>query len=368
MNTKDMFFHNNPTIAELPAQTVCETLAASLLYPVVIISRDGFIVYKNDSMKKSECRWRIGASLKYYIGNTLAENVLSTKQGDYKAFNVDEKSVAALRLDDYFFLVFLPYLHMNEAHISVLYRYMTSIPEKEFFDIHSLSAPETFSETENKKWNSFKKKYQNFYQKRYPYLEETHKLYVKETSESRHELYDILRTLAKVVNNRKHLIGCEILFKQQNIWDDFWFKCRSEDMGVLMSMVLYLCMMFSDSSRTKIEINMERFSFEDISRVSFSFKNGMSEKEVEKIFLSGSFSDERVIYYYTVKCLAFKYFWGFDVKKNDDRLEFSLILHKKPTENGWFFDSKPVTSDFVIHSFMDFVSMLIEKDLKTLDD
>ena len=281
-----MFFHNNPTIEELPAQTVCETLAASLLYPVVIISRDGFIVYKNDSMKKSECRWRIGASLKYYIGNTLAENVLSTKPGDYKAFKVDEKSVAALRLDDYFFLVFLPYLHMNEAHISVLYRYMTSIPEKEFFDIHPLSAPETFSETENKKWNSFKKKYQNFYQKRYPYLEETHKLYVKETSESRHELYDILRTLAKVVNNRKHLIGCEILFKQQNIWDDFWFKCRSEDMGVLMSMVLYLCMMFSDSSRTKIEINMERFSFEDISRVSFSFKNSMSEKEVEKIFLA----------------------------------------------------------------------------------
>ncbi len=351
----NMSFMKKTEISDLSPQTVCETLASALLYPTVIISNDGFIIYKNESMKKSPYRWRIGSSLKYYIGKGNAETAFTTKCGDYNAFTFEGNNVAVLRLDDFFFLIFLPYLHMTDAHISVLYRYMTSIPEKDFFDLHHLSSYDNISES----WNSFKKKYLTFYQKRYHHLEETHKLYVKETSEHKHELYDVLKTLTKVVNSKKHLIGCEILFKQYNVWDDFWFKCKSEDMGVLMSTVLYLCMMFSDSSKTKIEINAERFSFDEISRVTFSFKSGMSDKEVEKTFLSGEFSDERVIYYYTVKCLAFKYFWGFDVMKNGDKLEFSLILHEQQMRDGWFFDAEPVTSTFVGNCLEEFLSMLI---------
>ncbi len=331
------------------------SLAANLHYPTVLMSWNGVIIYKNRKASDIRGKWRVGASIKNYLGDELFRNVMTTRKGEYVVAEFEEDKIAVLRFYDHYFLMFMSEFETNGAHIYSLYRYISNIPEKNFFVNRKLVPKNTISEEKRLECESFRRKFKHFYKEIKIFSSGPHYPYSKKVLEKEHDIVDVLIHLAESINNKQVNFGCKFSLEKRY---DFFVNCSSKDIGVVFGILVFLSLQCSSARKPVIRFNFEKKEKPYSCRVSLSLKSDMTQEDIERYFLSDELVDERSLYFQTVKNLAAKYFWGLGVEKKGDNIEFYLKIVNSRSKDLWFHDSASYAAVQATFAFEDFISLL----------
>ncbi len=309
---------------------VCKIYSESLPYPVVVLQSDGVIVYKNSKLHLINCKWRLNACVLRYVGKETFFSILSTKCGSYNAIFVCNMGVAVLKIDEFFFLVFMPSFELTEASVSFIYERLGDIPEENFFEKRGIAPNDSFSKEQKESWGRFKCNFEKFYRMRCSYSDKVSGIFLKEMMKKRHNIVGVLEEMIKAVNNSSAELGCKIRAKNFPRDIDIFVNCMSSDLAVILNMTIFLCVKCSNAKRPVLELSIYKNFTSSVGRISMFVKSDVSPDEVKRCFDSQLFFDERALYYETISFLASKYFWGFNVCKDEKGLHFIFTI---PEEN-----------------------------------
>ncbi len=350
--------------ADIEPHLVCVGIAESLPHPAVLINGKGELIHKNKKFSWLNLKWRNGSSIKRYIGKENFCTTMKTKTGDFNAFFVNKIPAASIRICGYFLIVFLSDFEANSAYISCIYDYIEDVVGSILSQLRHMkesSSDEQIAAT----CNSFGKKIKNYFDDKSIYGRNAKELVFGDNYTRRHRIEDIIKTMELAVADSPLGSRCNVAVREHRDAKSFYVRCSSRDLGAILSMMLFSCIICSSSKKPNIEISLLKHKEVEVGEITFSVKSKEKGKDINAIIDSKEYVDERSLYFKTIKTLAFKNFWTFKSKKIADKLCFSLVVMGEPAMGLVFGDIALESTALCIDYFKGFINnVLLENGLE----
>jgi hypothetical protein len=346
---------------DIEPRLVCVGIAEALPHPAVLINCDGELIHKNRKFSWLNLKWRNGSSVKRYIGKENYNATMATRTGDFNAFFLNKMPAASMKICGYFFIVFLSDFEANSTYITCIYDYIEDVVGGILSQLRHMKENSSDAQIEAA-CNSFGKKIKNYFSDKSIYGRNAKELVFGDNYTRRHRIEDVLKMLEMVAKDSPLGNKCNVSIKEHRSTKSFYVRCASRELGVILSMMLFSCIICSSSKKPNIEISLLKHREVEIGEITFSVKSKEKGKDINAIMDSKEYVDERSLYFKAIKTLAFKNLWAFKTYKIADKLCFSLTVIGERT-TGLVFSDVALESTFLcMDYFKAFISDVLLKD------
>jgi hypothetical protein len=274
---------------------------------------------------------------------------------------VDGIPAVSIRISGYFFIIFLSEFEVNSTYVSCIYDYIEDAVGGILSQIRYMK--EISSDTQIKAaCNSFGKKIKNYFGDKIIYGRNAKEFILGDNYIRRHRVEDVLKMLERVSKSSPIGNKCNVFLKEHRCTKNFYIRCSSRELGAVLSMMMFSCIICSYSKKPNIEISFLNYRGDEVGEITFSVKSKEKDKELNKIIDSKEYVDERSLYFKAIKTLAFKNLWAFRVYKISDKLCFSLSIVGDRT-TGLVFNDVDLDSTAVCENYFEmFMNSVLFKD------
>ena len=163
--------------------------------------------------------------------------------------------------------------------------------------------------------------------------------------------------MTEYINSRNLPFSCKFNIKNR---ENFYVDCTSKDVAAIFAILVFLALQCSDSKKPIVKLDLSKTEKHNFFYITVSTKSSMTEEALQEYLLKGEVSNKMGLYFQTVKVLSSKHFWGLDVSKNGDYIEFSVSIFSTQPKDVWFHDSLLLSASEALDEFEKFFELLLD--------